>query len=123
MALSTIPPSLPSPREVANKSSKSALLRAIRLSLGIESAAVRHNTQTFNRNRYQATAQLADYDALKDRARAIKELAIEKLPALVDRLGAAVRERGGHIYLAANDIDAAAYIASVCIQRGVKLAR
>lgn len=122
MARTTIPSSLPSPREVANKSSKSTLLQAIRMSLGIESAAVRHNTQTFNSNRYQATAQLADYDALKDRARAIKELAIENMPTLVDRLEAAVVERGGHFYIAANGTEAAAYIASVCTEHGVKLA-
>ena len=42
------------PRQVANKSDKKALRDAIRMTLGVQSAAIRHNTQTFNRNRYAA---------------------------------------------------------------------
>ncbi len=42
------------PRQVANKSDKKALLDAIRMTLGVQSAAIRLNTQTFNRNRYAA---------------------------------------------------------------------
>ena len=64
---------------MANKSDKQALLEAIRMTLSVQSAAIRHNTQTFNRNRYAAIALLPDYDALKDRARAIKEKAIAEL--------------------------------------------
>ena len=60
------------PRQVANKSDKKALLDAIRMTLGVQSAAIRHNTQTFNRNRYTAIARIADYDGMKDRARQIK---------------------------------------------------
>ena len=44
-----------SPRSVANKSDRQRLLKAIRMTLRIESLAVRRNTQTFNRNRYRAT--------------------------------------------------------------------
>jgi iron-sulfur cluster protein len=116
------PSPLPSPREVANKSSKSALRDAIRLSLGLETAAVRHNTQTFNSNRYQATAQLTDYDALKNRARAIKEQAIENLPSLIENLRAAIAGRGGHVFVAKNGADAAAYIAEICARHDVRLA-
>ena len=36
------------PRQVANKSDKKALLDAIRMTLGVQSAAIRRNTQTFN---------------------------------------------------------------------------
>jgi iron-sulfur cluster protein len=122
MAQTRIPSSLPTPREVADKSSKSNLLQAIRMSLGIESAAVRHNTQTFNINRYEATSQLADYDALKDRARTIKELAIDNLPTLIERLEVSVLEHGGHFYLAANGAEAARYIADVCTRHEVKVA-
>jgi hypothetical protein len=57
------------PRQVANKSDKQALRDAIRMTLGVQSTAIRHNTQTFNRNRYTAIARIADYDAMKDRAR------------------------------------------------------
>ena len=71
-------PDLASPRAVADKSRKQALLAAIRMALGIESAAVRHNTQTFNRGRYSAVLKLPDYDQLNDRAREIKEDAIAR---------------------------------------------
>ena len=64
----TVNPAEIQPREVANKSKKKALLDAIRMTLDVQSAAVRHNTQTFNRNRYAATALIGDYDELKDRA-------------------------------------------------------
>jgi hypothetical protein len=54
------------PRDVANKSDKDHLLRAIRMALDIESPAVRTNTQHFNQGRYRAVADLPDHDALKD---------------------------------------------------------
>ena len=44
------------PRQMVHKSDKKALLDAIRMTLGVQSAAIRHNTQTFNRNRYTAGA-------------------------------------------------------------------
>ncbi|MGZ4823511.1 MAG: hypothetical protein ACXVZT_02770, partial [Terriglobales bacterium] len=88
-----------SPRAVANKSSKRRLLAAIKMALRIESPAVRHNTQTFNRNRYVATAALPDYNQLKERTRAIKERAIANLPELLATLEASVKRNGGHFYL------------------------
>ncbi len=110
-----------SPRAVANKSKKENLLRAIRMALDIQSPAVRHNTQTFNRNRYRATAALPDYDALKDQARRIKEGAIAILPELVRTLEATVRSRGGRLFLAATSKDACRYILGVCQQHGAQL--
>jgi iron-sulfur cluster protein len=109
------------PRQVANKSDKKALLDAIRMTLGVQSAAVRHNTQTFNRNRYAAIARLPDYDELKDRARQIKEKAIANLPALLSQLEASVRANGGHFYLAKTAADANAYIRDVLTRHNVKL--
>src|ERR1039458_9310604 len=93
----TVNPAEIQPRQVANKSKKKALLDAIRMTLDVQSAAVRHNTQTFNRNRYAATALLADYDELKDRARQIKENALANLPELLQRLEASVQANGGHL--------------------------
>jgi iron-sulfur cluster protein len=110
-----------SPRAVANKSSKRTLLAAIKMALRIESPAVRHNTQTFNRNRYAATSVLADYDQLKDRTRAIKESAIANLPELLATLEASVERNGGHFYLANDAQDATRYIADVCTRAGVHL--
>lgn len=120
-ATATTKPRFESPRAVANKRDKRALLRAIRMALGIESAAVRRNTQTFNRNRYREAAALPDYDALKDEARAIKERAIASLPDLLLTLEGAVRARGGQFYLASTAADACRYILGVCQAHGAKL--
>ncbi len=109
------------PRAVANKSDKRTLVRAIRMALGIESAAVRRNTQNFNRNRYRVTAEVDDYDALKDEARAIKERSIADLPYLLQTLEGAVRARGGQFYLAATAADACRYVLGVCQAHNAKL--
>jgi len=109
------------PRAVANKRDKRTLLRAIRMALGVESAAVRRNTQNFNRNRYREAAALSDYDALKDEARAIKERSIASLPDLLLNLEAAVRSHGGQFYLASTAADACRYILGVCQSHNAKL--
>ena len=110
-----------SPRSVANKSDQAALLKAIRMSLAIESPAVRHNTQTFNRGRYLATAAIPDYEQLKDRARATKEAALARLPELLKTLEASVQRNGGRFFLARNGEDAARYITNLCRERAVRL--
>ena len=69
-----------SPRAFASKVSKPALIAAIRMALRVEGPAVRHNVQVFNRNRYIATSEISDYDALKDQARAIKERSLRNQP-------------------------------------------
>jgi iron-sulfur cluster protein len=114
-------PATDSPRAVANKSDKRRLLEAIRMTLKIQSPAVRRNTQTFNRNRYRATSALADYDALKDHARQIKEHAIANLPQLVSQLQETVRARGGLVFLATTAEEACRYIKGVCARHGAKL--
>jgi len=91
------------------------------MSLKIQSPAVRRNTQTFNRNRYQATSALPDYDALKDLARQIKERAISNLPELVNQLQETVRARGGHTFLASTADEACRYIRGICVRHGAKL--
>jgi iron-sulfur cluster protein len=110
-----------SPREVANKSDKRNLLRAIRMALETESAAIRFNTQDHNRRRYTATEALPDYDALKDRARKIKEQAIAQLPELLRALEEAVRGRGGRVFVAASAEDACRYVLDVCEEHGARL--
>ena len=109
------------PRQVANKSDKKALLEAIRMTLGVQSAAIRNNTQTFNRNRYNAIARIADYDAMKDRARKTKENAIANLPELLRQLEASVHANGGHFFLARTGADANRYIRDVLVKHEVKL--
>jgi hypothetical protein len=110
-----------SPRSVADKSDKPALLAAIRMALDIESSAVRHNTQTFNRGRYEATAVIPNYDALKDQARAIKEAAIARLPELLPKLETSVKRNGGHFFLARDGGQASRYITQLCRDRQVRL--
>ena len=109
------------PRQVANKSDKKALLDAIRMTLNIQSAAIRLNTQTFNRNRYAAVSLLDDYDQLKDRARKIKEQSIANLPSLLRQLEASVIVNGGHFYLAPTAADANNYIRDVLVKHSAKL--
>lgn len=110
-----------SPRSVANKSERQQLLRAIRMALNIESAAVRRNTQSFNRNRYRATALLPDYDALKDHARLIKERSIANLPQLIIQLRDKVSRRGGRVVLSATADEACRYVRDVCMRHGARL--
>ncbi len=109
------------PREVADKSVKGSLSKAIRMALDVESEAVRRNTRTFNEGRYRATAAIEDYEQLKDRARAIKEAAIDNLPELLTKLEAAVTSRGGHFHLARDAADACHYIKKVCLQCQARL--
>ena len=110
------------PRDVADKSPKENLARAIEFALEVESDAVRHNTQTFNANRYAAIGRLDDYEALKDRARAIKEESIRRLPELVEILTKSVRSRGGNVVFARTHTEAAEYVRGVCRTHSAKLA-
>ena len=119
------PPNQPSkeihPRDVANKSDRRKLLAAIRMTLDLQSATVRRNTQTFNRSRYRTTAVLPEYNALKDETRRIKEHSIERLPELIATLRSALQSRGAHLYLAATAADACRYIRTTCVRHGARL--
>ena len=110
-----------SPRSVANKGDKRNVVRAIRMALEIEGPAIRRNTQAFNRGRYRAVSEIPDYDALKDQARKIKKKAIAHLPESMRTLEAAVRVRGGQVFLAANAEAACKYILEVCQHHDAKL--
>src|SRR5579863_6366504 len=114
-------PKIDAPRDVANKSDKEHLLRAIRMSLDIESATVRTNTQHFNKGRYRAVANLPDYDELKDEARRIKDKSIAALPDLIPTLKNSIRSRGGHVFVANTAADACRYILDVCRWRAAKM--
>jgi iron-sulfur cluster protein len=119
--LKTESASVGSPREVANKSDRRNLLRAIRMTLEIQSPAIRANTQDHNVRRYGATGALPDYDALKDRARQIKEQAIARLPELLQTLEGVLCARGGHVYVATTAEDACRYVLGVCEKHDAKL--
>ena len=115
-----MPKHVTSPREIAAKESREILRRAIRLALDTESAAVRHNTRSFNLNRYRATAALPDYDALKDEARRIKEHALANRKTLLQRLSESVTRNGGHFFFARDAQEARQYIQEVCKRHRVR---
>ncbi len=114
-------PKVDAPRDVANKSDKEHLLRAIRMALDIESSTVRANTQHFNKGRYRAAANLPDYDSLKDEARRIKDQSIANLPDLIQTLKNSVRTHNGHVFVANTAADACRYILDVCRWRATKM--
>ncbi len=89
----------------------------IRELMATEGESVRENTLGFNRDRYESTGALEDYDALKDQARAIKEDAIARLPELIDEVTETVEERGGRVYLAEDAVDANQYCLEVVEER------
>jgi iron-sulfur cluster protein len=89
----------------------------IRRLMQTEGAAVAENTRAFNAGRYKSVAELAEYEELKDEARAIKEDAIDRLPELVDRLREAVEANGGTVYVADDADDANEYVRSVVAAR------
>jgi iron-sulfur cluster protein len=85
----------------------------IRSLLDAEGDAVAANTRAFNEGRYEAVADLPEYEDLKSRARSIKEDAIERLPELITEVTETVEARGGHVHVAADAADANAYVAGL----------
>lgn len=73
--------------------------RHIRHLLDTEGDSVHENTQVFNEGRYESTADLDDYEALKDEAREIKEDAIERLPELIDEVTESDRGQRRHRFI------------------------
>ena len=85
--------------------------------MATEGDAISLNTKGFNRGRYDSVSRLDDYDELKDKARAVKEDAIERLPELIDQLEEAIAENGGTLYIADDEDDANEYIREVVADR------
>ncbi|TKX83364.1 (4Fe-4S)-binding protein, partial [Halorubrum sp. SS5] len=94
------------PAEPPGDLDREAKADRIRELLATEGDAVAANTRGFNEGRYESTARLDGYEALKDEARAIKEDAIERLPALIDEVTETVEANGGTVYLADDAADA-----------------
>jgi iron-sulfur cluster protein len=86
----------------------------IRHLMATEGDAIGENTRGFNAGRYESVAKLEDYEGLKDRARAIKEDAIENLPALIEEVRETVEANGGTVYVADDAADANRYVREVC---------
>jgi iron-sulfur cluster protein len=102
------------------QSSREQKAARIRHLLATEGENVERNTRAFNEGRYDAVADLSDYEELKDEARAIKEDAISRLPELVERVRESVEARGGHVYLAEDAEDANRYIREAAEQAGAE---
>jgi len=81
--------------------------------MATEGGPVHENTQGFNQGRYDSVADLDDYEALKAEARAIKEDAIDRLPALIEDLRDTVEENGGTLYVADDAEDATRHIREI----------
>ena len=109
------------PRDVANKSDPDNLRKALKMSLDIESAAVKRNTKTFNTNHYAATGNINDYELLKDNARKLKEYSIENLADLLQNLENSVKINGGYFYLAKDAKDAREHILKICREHNAEL--
>ena len=92
------------------RTDKATVLRRL---MAREGPAVAQNTRGFNAGRYDSVGRLDGYEGLKERARAIKEQAVEQLPALIDQVREQVEGRGGAVYRADDAADANAYIADV----------
>ena len=92
---------------------REAKAERIRHLLSTDGPNVEENTKGFNAGRYDAVAELPDYEALKDEARAIKEDAIERLPELVEEVRETVESNGGTVYLADDAADANRYVQEV----------
>ncbi len=99
-----------------SKTDRAGKADRIRWLLDTEGDAVEANTLGFNQGRYDSVADLDDYEALKGEARAIKEDAIERLPALIDEVRATVEANGGTVYLADDAADANRYIREVAAE-------
>ena len=97
--------------------SREAKAAHIRHLLETEGDAVKGNTRGFNQGRYDSVSRLEDYEALKGRAREIKEDAIERLPELIAQLEETVEANGGTVYIADDADDANRYIREVCRER------
>lgn len=76
----------------------------------------------FDLSRTWAFADLPDKDALKRRARQIKESSIEQLDQLIEQLRANVIRHGGHFYLARTAHDANDYVLKLVREHNIKKA-
>ncbi|RQG91116.1 (4Fe-4S)-binding protein [Natrarchaeobius halalkaliphilus] len=94
----------------SNRDEKAAAIRRL---LETEGPHVERGTRSFNEGRYATVEELDEYEALKDRAMAIKDDAIARLPELVDDVTETIEDNGGTVYHAENAADANDYVERV----------
>ena len=72
--------------------------------------------------RKEAFATLPEGDALRDRARAIKEATLQRLDYYLEQLADNVQRLGGHVHWAATAGEAREIVLRLCREHGVKMA-
>ncbi|HVQ78178.1 MAG TPA: LutB/LldF family L-lactate oxidation iron-sulfur protein [Candidatus Binatia bacterium] len=72
--------------------------------------------------RREAFADFPAGDALRDRARAIKEATLQKLDTYLEALADNVERRGGHVHWATTGAEAREIVLRLCRDRGVRMA-
>ena len=80
---------------------------------------LRRATQTIRARRADAVAELADYEELREQARAVKAGALDRLEELLDEFEAALTVAGGHVHRAADAAEANAIVAAIARRHGV----
>lgn len=79
-------------------------------------------TSAVNRSRREALGELEGESVARARARAVKERSVAELPELLDRLEAAVAERGGKVHRAPDAEQACRIVCDLARERGVQTA-
>ncbi|MEA2311894.1 MAG: L-lactate dehydrogenase complex protein LldF, partial [Solirubrobacteraceae bacterium] len=77
-------------------------------------------TQTIRAKRLRGTAELPDWEQLRDAGAAIKARAMATLPEQLERLEAAVQEAGGTVHWARDGAEATAIVAQVARAHGAR---
>src|SRR2546423_1148208 len=85
--------------------------------------ALKSATDTFISRRREAVAGVPEWQALRARARRVKEHTINNLDYYLEQLAEKVREHGGHVYWAATGEDVGRYCIELARARGVTSAR
>ncbi len=84
--------------------------------------AIRRVTDNLTARRHQVTSELPHFDALRERAKAIKEHTLAHLDRYLEQLEQNVRARGGHVHWARTAPEACAVVVDICRQAGARLA-
>lgn len=82
--------------------------------------ALKRATTTFIEKRQEAVGVVPDWDALRDRARQIKEHTLQHLDYYLELLAQKVSALGGQVYWASTGDDVCRYIVELARARGVK---
>jgi L-lactate dehydrogenase complex protein LldF len=100
------------------------LAERARVALGDEflRRAVRFTTERLRNGKAQSTAALGDWEAWRERGRAIREHTLQSLDAYIDEFRRNVEARGGQVHFAADAAEARAIVLAIAEKNGGKLA-